>query len=264
MKLAVSNIAWGPERDGEIFRLMRDLGYSGLEIAPTRVFPERPYDRLEEAAAWAGQLRREWGFTVPSMQSIWFGRGERLFGSPEERAALTAYTKRAVDFAAAIGCRNLVFGCPKNRSLPEGADPASAIPFFRELGAYAAERGCVIGMEANPLLYNTNYINGTAAALELIGQVASPGFGLNLDLGTVLANRESLALLRGRVREISHVHISEPGLKPLEDRELHRELRHLLEAEGYAGFVSIEMGRQEELFPLKKAMEAVRALFPAD
>ena len=38
------------------------------------------------------------------MQSIWFGRQERLFGSEEEREILIDYTKKAVDFAVAIQC----------------------------------------------------------------------------------------------------------------------------------------------------------------
>lgn len=54
-----------------------------------------------------------------SMQSIWYGRTEKLFGTEEERNLLLDYTKSAVDFAAAIGCKNLVFGCPKNRCIPE-------------------------------------------------------------------------------------------------------------------------------------------------
>lgn len=33
---------------------MKQLGYTGLEIAPTRVFPERPYDNLPGAALFAG------------------------------------------------------------------------------------------------------------------------------------------------------------------------------------------------------------------
>ena len=31
-------------------------------------------------------------------------------------------------------CGNLVFGCPKNRIMPEGADEAVAVEFFRHLG----------------------------------------------------------------------------------------------------------------------------------
>ena len=98
-------------------------------------------------------------------------------------------------------------------------------------------------MEANPPIYNTNYINTTAEALELIQQVNSPGFGLNLDVGTMICQQEHVDLLRGQVHLISHIHISEPGLKPVERRELHGELINLLKEEHYCHFVSLEMGR---------------------
>lgn len=50
LRLSVSNIGWQAEDDREIYALMKEYGYSGLEIAPTRIFPENPYDRLTEAA----------------------------------------------------------------------------------------------------------------------------------------------------------------------------------------------------------------------
>ena len=45
MKLSISNIAWDTSEDKMIYELMQNHGCSGLEIAPTRVFPEHPYDR---------------------------------------------------------------------------------------------------------------------------------------------------------------------------------------------------------------------------
>lgn len=103
--------------------LMQGYGFSGLEIASTRVFPEAPYDRPGEAAVWAARLKERHGLIIPSIQSIWYGRHEALFGTEKERGILLDHTRKAIDFAAAVGCRNLVFGCPKNRRLHDGADP---------------------------------------------------------------------------------------------------------------------------------------------
>lgn len=261
MKLSISNIAWPQEEDAQVYLLMKKYGYSGLEIAPTRIFPDTPYEHLEEAGRWAERLKDQFGFVIPSMQSIWYGRSENLFVSEEERSALLSYTKQAIDFASAIGCGNLVFGCPRNRNLPDGKKEEEAVPFFRELAAYAAERGTVIGMEANPPVYQTNFINDTAAALRLIREVDSPGFRLNLDVGTMIYNQESVDLLRGNVRLISHVHVSEPGLKPIVRRPVHRELYQLLKEEGYDRFVSIEMGKTESFEIIEKRMEYVRNVF---
>lgn len=261
MKLAVSNIAWPVEKSGEAYALMAKLGFTGLEIAPTSLFPQEPYSHIQEARRWREGLGQEHGFVVPSMQSIWYGRPEKLFGTEGERQALLGYTKAAIDFAAAIGCKNLVFGCPRNRSLPDGADPAPVVAFFKELGDYAKEKGACIGLEANPPIYNTNFINTTRQALELIEAVGSPGFLLNLDVGTMVENGESPEMLEGKVGLISHVHISEPGLPPIEPRPLHKTLRQVLEAGGYKGFVSIEMNKEGGLPAVEGAMAYVGRIF---
>ncbi len=261
MNLAISNIAWEEHQDESVYHIMKKYGFSGLEIAPTRIFPEAPYAKLDEAAEWSQKLKEEYNFVVPSMQSIWFGRQENLFDSGEERRTLMEYTRKAIDFAAAIGCKNLVFGCPRNRNCPEGAEPDTVIPFFKELGDYAVSRGTVIGMEANPPIYNTNYINDTISALELIRQVASEGFMLNLDVGTMIQNQEKISELAGQVRYISHVHISEPGLKIIEKRNIHRELKELLMAEHYAGYISVEMGKTVTLSELSEILQYIREVF---
>ncbi len=261
MNLSISNIAWSEENDKYVYELMKTKGFSGLEIAPTRIFPENPYDRCDEAKQWADELQMKQGFKVSSMQSIWYGRQEKLFGTEAERDTLLEYTKRAIEFAEAVGCGNLVFGCPRNRSIPEGADEQIAIDFFKEIGDYAAAHGTVVSMEANPPIYNTNYINGTPEALELIEKVDSAGFKLNLDVGTMIENNEEVSVLSEKEHLINHVHISEPGLKPIENRLIHKKLCEVLKNTGCEGFVSIEVGKQENLDELEMMMKYVEEIF---
>lgn len=261
MKLAISNIGWEAPNDIYIYDLMKKYGYSGLEIAPTRIFPQHPYDNLTEAELWSRKLKKEYGFTIPSMQSIWYGRQEKLFGTVEERERLVNYTKRAIHFSAAIGCKNIVFGCPRNRSIPEGVDAQIGVSFFKEMGDYAAKHDVVIGIEANPTIYNTNYINDTLSALSLIQKVESDGFKLNLDVGTMIANDEDISVLIGKVGLIHHVHISEPELKPVKKREFHKELKKVLSEGMYDGYVSIEMEKTDDLSLIENKLQYVRECF---
>lgn len=263
MLLGISNIGWQPENDKAVYKFMKEYGYSGLEIAPTRIYPETPYERLEEAKNWSQRLKDNYGFVISSMQSIWYGRQERLFGTQEERKILLNYTKRAIKFAAAIKCKNLVFGCPKNRVLPKEGNPYLAVEFFKELGDYAVAYDTTISLEANPSIYGTNYINDTKSAFELIERIHSKGILLNLDVGTMIQNKEKAKTIEGQVHLINHVHMSEPNLKPIEKRKLHRELLKILKSENYAGFVSIEMGRAD-LDVIKGTMEYVKEVFNND
>lgn len=261
MKLSISNIAWTAEQDELVYALMQEYGFSGLEIAPTRIFPDTPYENIAEAKQWRKDLQEDYGFVVPSMQSIWFGRTEKVFGSNEERKALIEYTKKAIDFAAAIGCGNLVFGCPKNRIKPDNADNAAVIEFFRQIGEYAAPKGTVVAMEANPTIYGTNYINRTTEAFALIDKVDSNGFKLNLDVGTMIYNQEAVSELAGKAEYINHVHISEPNLVLIEKRKLHQEMADWLREVKYEGFVSVEMGRRDNLTDIKNVLCYVKEIF---
>lgn len=253
MRLAVSNIAWTSGEDEAVYAMMRKYGYTGLEIAPTRFFETNPYEDLDAVRRWREEFARDEGFAIPSMQSIWFGRTEKLFADAAQRQMLLAYTKKAVDFAEAVRCANLVFGSPKNRVLPAPSDKEmrqQGVCFFRALGDYAFSKGTRISMEANPAIYHTNYINTTQEAADLIKEVGSDGFLLNLDIGTMIGNQERVEVLEGKAGLIHHVHISEPLLKPVamdrDRRKFHGEVAAFLRENGYQGYVSIEMGRVEE------------------
>lgn len=261
MKIAISNIGWNSNDDSRMYKFMKENGVDGLEIAPTKIIPIAPYDNLDLAREFADEMRNQ-GIIIPSMQSIWYGKNEEIFGSEEERKALIEYTKKAVIFAETIGCENLVFGCPRNRNINDAdVDYATAITFFKELGDFAAEHHTTIGMEANPEIYNTNFVNTTSDALKLIEDVDSEGFKLNLDIGTMVYNQEDCELLRGKVTLINHVHLSEPYLRQIEKRVLHKELRQLLEEEGYSRYVSAEMGTQEKVEKCFEAMIYLKEVF---
>lgn len=269
MKLSISNIAWEAKDDKAVYEVMKAYGFAGVEIAPTRWVQETPYEKVEEAEVIAKELKEKYGYIVSSMQSIWFGRSERIFASEEERQALIDYTKKAIDYAAAIGCGNLVFGCPRNRNVAsewgvsEKEAEEIAIGFFKELGDYALSKGTIIGMEANPPIYNTNFVNTTEQALDLVKKADSKGFLLNLDVGTMVQNEENVDILNGKVHLINHIHVSEPGLKPIEERALHKKLAEILKKENYEKFVSIEMGKQTDLEVIKSVMQYVTEVFHA-
>lgn len=260
LKLSISNIAWTSGDDRLVYAYMRDAGFSGLEIAPTRLFPEKPYEKKAEAGCYAAQLLNDHGLRICSMQSIWYGHSEKIFGSKEERAILLDYTMRAIDFAEMIGAGNLVFGCPKNRVIQDGDDRAVAVEFFRSLGEYAAKHGTVLAMEANPVIYGTNFINKTKDAVELIKEVGSEGFKLNLDFGTIIYNEESLEEIEQYVDLINHVHISEPNLKLIEKRVEHEILFEMLRRHDYDRYVSVEMGKREDIEDIFRTIDYISTL----
>jgi len=261
MKLSISNIGWAPDVDDYMYDYLNQQKFLGIEIAPTRIYADHPYDYSNEAKLFAYHLKYNYGLTIASMQSIWYGKTENIFGSDKERSELICYTKKAIDFASIIGCNNLVFGCPQNRNMNGTINYTTAIEFFRELGVYAKEKDTVIAMEPNPTIYNTNFINETAQAFEMVKEVSSDGFKVNVDFGTILQNHESLKVIEENVPLVNHVHISEPFLEKIEKHDLHKSLSRILRENDYSGYVSIEMKKMNDLDIVRSVMEYVKEVF---
>ena len=227
-QLAISNIAWLKDDDEAVYTAMQQAGFTGLELAPTRIFSEAPYENLTSALLFGGYLKNRWGFSVPSLQSIWYGQKGNIF-NPADTEPLLDYTAQAFQFAHSLNCPSLVFGCPKNRRL----DPPHTA---------------------------ANYLNNTADAFALVKRLDNPGLSVNFDLSTVLAQGEKLQTFIDDMQYVSHVHISEPGLAPIQKRPEHRELALLLGAVGYRGFVSIEMAHTD-LDTIRRTMDYIAEVF---
>lgn len=263
LKFSISNIAWAAHDDERMFKFLSEHGFGGLEIAPTRIFPVDPYLDLMRARRFADHLRKDYSLVICSMQSIWFGRSERVFGTAEDRRILTNYTELALCFAEAVGVSNLVFGNPKNRrqDSPNLMD-ASGLDFMREIAEAALCHGTIISLEPNPETYGTNWVTSTLQAFDLVRAVNHPALRVNFDLGTVLINGEDLSTLADNFDLIHHVHVSEPGLEPVVPRAIHRDLARILSDHGYDGWISIEMKNCGSLDAVESAAGHLREVFP--
>ena len=260
MKLSISNIAWDEENDETIFQFISEKGYSAIEIAPTRIIKENPYDNIEEAVAFANKINKKYNLKISSMQSIWYGKQGNIFNEDDAKMFIE-YTKKAIDFAKNIKCNNLVFGCPKNRVIPDDIKDDEIVYFFKELGDYAYENSTVLSIEPNPDIYGTNFINNTTQAFDFVRKINSEGIKVNLDFGTIIQNKESLDIVSENIDLINHIHISEPFLEKVQHREEHKELARILKDKGYKNYVSIEMKKLDNISQIFKTIEYVKEIF---
>jgi sugar phosphate isomerase/epimerase len=174
---------------------------------------------------------------------------------------LIEYTKKAVVFAKALDCPNIVFGCPRNRNIPQELKKDTALKiakyFFSKIADFAFEHGTTIALEANPAIYNTNFINTTADAFKLCRNINNPGLKVNVDLGTIIHNEESINIILENIDLVNHIHISEPNLATIEKRNIHKELTKML----YNKYFSIEMKNTENIDQVKDIIFYVNGLF---
>jgi sugar phosphate isomerase/epimerase len=257
MKLSISNIAWDKSKDEEMYQYLSDHGFNGLEIAPTRLVSESPYNNITKTFNITNGIKERYNLDISSMQSIWYGRTESIFGTDEDRKILYAYTEKAIKYAQSIDCKNLVFGCPRNRNLDDASKYGIAVDFFGRLGDCADHHGVVIALEPNPVIYNTNFMNRTEEAIRFVKEINSKGLQINLDLGTIIWNNEDIDDIFEDIGLIHHIHISEPNLVQIEKRELHIRLKEFLIQKNYKHYISIEMKNYNDIDIVKQTINYI-------
>ncbi|MBQ2257448.1 MAG: sugar phosphate isomerase/epimerase, partial [Lachnospiraceae bacterium] len=78
-------------------------------------------------------------------------------------------------------------------------------------------------------------------------------------------NKEPIEILEGEIRVVNHVHVSEPFLKPVvmdsDRRHFHGEIAAFLRENAYQGYVSVEMGKIEEVSAIDEILAYGKELF---
>lgn len=246
MKLAISNIAWEAGDLPAILPILREAGVGGVEIAPTKLWPEWKGANAAAAREHAAMLADS-GFEVPALQSLLFGRPDlKIFGSEDTRAATLVHLQACAEIAAAMGAGTMVFGSPGNRdrgSLACAAADDIATPFFLKAAHICSDYGVVLGLEPNPEQYRCNYLTRWREAERMVRMVDHPGLRLHLDTACIhLGGDDPVEAIRTAAGIASHFHISEPFLAEIDGVAFeHRRIGDALSASDYAGWLSIEM-----------------------
>jgi D-psicose/D-tagatose/L-ribulose 3-epimerase len=248
MRLAFGNIAWASDEDGVVLDWLRNHQVQGIEVAPTRLWPN--WDGATPGAAAAhARAMDELGLATPSLQSLLFGRPDlQVFGTPQQQTDLIDHLAQVASLAAAMRAKVMVFGSPKNRDRG-GLTPAlamqHAIRFFRQAGQVCAEAGVTLAIEANPSCYGCNFVTCWQEAEELVRSCNHPGVRLHLDTAcTLLAGDNPVAAVAQVADILAHVHVSEPDLGPFSSpRTDHLAVGDALRAVAYNGWCSVEMRR---------------------
>ncbi|MBF2028577.1 MAG: sugar phosphate isomerase/epimerase [Oscillatoriales cyanobacterium C42_A2020_001] len=266
MKLSISNIAWTEETDAEVLSLLASEGVSAIEVAPTRIWAE--WDISPEAGDRYRQTLQSQGLVCSSLQAILFKKPDlKVFGTPEQRAALVEHLKKVADLAAVLGAKPMVFGAPKNRdrgNMDEKTALHHATELFAEVGDYCAQKGVCLCLEPNPVDYGCNFITNSQQGAQLVRLVNSPGFRLHLDAaGMYLAGEDIPQAIEAAADVLAHFHVSEPNLGSFAEPKVnHSAIARTLQAIGWNRWVTIEMRATEQpIDDVKQALKTVRNVY---
>jgi fructoselysine 3-epimerase len=256
MKLAFSTNAFVNFSVIEAVEKIAAIGYEGVEIlADTpHLYPYSVSDSvLKELTAFLGRSELEVANLNANTAMGYYGRPfwEPLFepslANPDQTARewRVDYTKRCIDLARLLGCRNI--SITSGRVVP-GTSPETAIKLLREslevVLEYAERTGIRIGIEYEPGLLVERY----EELRSLIEELRSPYLGANLDLGhSHVLGEDPETVVGGLSSRIFHIHIEDirsrkhfhliPGLGEID----FRRLLGILERHAYNGFATVEL-----------------------
>lgn len=246
-RYAMCNEAFDGQRFQDVCRLLRSLGYQGIEIAPFTLAA----DPLDVSAAQRAEYRR-----TMSDEGIQFVGLHWLLVTPRAihvttpdaalRTSSWLFVRNLVDLCADLGPNGvMVFGSPKQRSATGGLTPAEAeknfIDGLASIADHAQERGVSLLMEALPRS-QSDVVTTLAAAAEVVRTINKPAVKTMFDCHNAEDETEPHDVLIERYFDvIRHVHVNEmdgshPGRGDYDFVKIFKALKRLR----YKGWVSLE------------------------
>ncbi len=251
MRLSVSNIAWNKEEDESVFDLLQHHNADGVEVAPTRLWPNWA-GMTHQSATAVRALYADLGFAIPALQAILFDRPElKVFGNASEQDALLEHIDNVATIGALLGARALVFGSPRNRDPGERTAAqahSEAVEFFFRAAERCHAQGVQLCLEPNPKVYDCRFMTHWQEVRAVVDDVGHAGLGIHLDTACIMLEGDNvIEAINDCAGRIAHFHISEPELADFSDPKIdHASIGHALRQINYDGWLSIEMRRSTD------------------
>lgn len=247
IKLGICNELFEGWDLADVCRVVKDLGYDGIEIAPFTLAPmitDLSKARRREALATIE------GAGLATIGLHWLlAKTEGFYlTSPDAdvRRRTGEYLVALAEAARDLGGSLLVLGSPKQRDLLPGVsyDRAEdyAVEVFRRIMPAIGDLGIDLCLE--PLAPSeTNFLNTCAQAQAVIARIDHPHFKLHMDVKAQSSEDQPVPeLIRRYGREAGHFHAQDVNLQGpgMGDVDFGPILKALVES-GYDRWVSVEV-----------------------
>ena len=247
MRYAICNETFEGWEHARICRLVAELGYTGLEMAPFTLAPLITQVTREQRRLLRAQAEDQ-GVRILGLHWL-LAKTEGL----QPTSASEAVRQRTVNYLIELArcCRDLggdvmVFGSPAQRRVPAGATREQAAEYaadtFRRALPGIADCGVKLCLE--PLTpQETDFINSCAEGVDLLDRVDHPNFVLHLDVKAMAAeSTPTPGLIRQYAPRTGHFHANDPNKRgPGFGNTDFVPIFQALRESGYGGWVSVEV-----------------------
>ena len=222
MNLLVSNLGWRKSENSKILKFLNSKKILNLEYAPSKLFTF--HDKKKDNKILNYYKKKN--FSLTSAQSLLYGyENSFIFGNKIQRENFTTNLKRSLKRVKYFNTKSVVFGSPANKKSFNKSIKIldkMALNEFKKISLYCKKLNIVFCLEANPKIYDCDYLIKTRDVLKIVKKINSNYFKVNLDIGTILANKENLKFINKKnLKYIGHVQISVPYLESILSNKLY-------------------------------------------
>jgi sugar phosphate isomerase/epimerase len=247
-KLGICNELFEDMEFSRVCRLLKEIGYDGVEIAPftlSRLITELSTERRREIRT----MIEDAGLETIGLHWLLAKTDGLYLTSPEEsvRRATGDYLIALAEATRDLGGKLMVLGSPKQRNLLPGVTHDQAIGYavevFNRVMPPIGAAGVNLCFE--PLAPNdTDFVNTCGQAAKLVALVNHTHFKLHMDVKAQSSEPGASVpdLIRLYARDAGHFHAQDVNLRgPGMGQVDFKPIMQALVDSGYKGWVSVEV-----------------------
>jgi len=247
MKYAICNELFEGMAIEHGLRLARELGYTGLEVAPFTLGVLATDIGPQQRAEYR-QLVHDCGMEIIGLHWL-LAKTEGFHLTTEDRAVrhkTADYLKALVELCADLGGSVMVLGSPAQRNYPESMTHDLALSHAAEVlqEVVPSLEACGVRIAVEPLgPQEGNFLNHASQARQLIAAVNSPMVRLHLDVKAMSSEGIPIEqVIRDNADLMIHFHANDPnrlgpGMGEVDPLPIFQALRDIR----YPGWVSVEV-----------------------
>jgi D-psicose/D-tagatose/L-ribulose 3-epimerase len=244
---AICNEVYEKRPLAEVCRSIRQIGYTGIEIAPFTL-ADRPSEISTGDRRHHRATIRDEGLTFVGLHWLMASPPGLHVTAPDRalRERSWRHVLDLIDLCADLGENGiLVFGSPKQRCTVDGLSPQEATRNYTDglqsVVPQAEQRGVTILVEALPI-GQCDVITTLAETAAIVNQINSPAVRTMFDTHNAVDETTSHAILVDRYFDlIRHVHVNEmDGRHPGTGTYDFKPLFEILRRRNYQHWVSLE------------------------
>lgn len=247
MKFAICNETFVDWPFDKAFGLARELGYTGIEIAPFTIAT----DVRRISSAQRDEVRRQAEAADLEVVGLhWLlAKTEGFYlTTPDDavRKATAGYLGDLARLCRDLGGRVMVLGSPKQRNLLPGVSHEQAMELAADClrGAVPVLEECDVTIAVEPLgSMDGDFLTTADQGVELLERVGSPHCRLHLDVKAMASEQTPIPqLIERHAAVLEHFHANDPNLKGPGMGEMDfLPIFQSLATVDYRGWVSVEV-----------------------